>query len=1023
LRKHHTLFTDFNKLLKVKSYLCCALKEPMKYLIALAALFAFGTSKSQAYWQQEVNYTIRVTLDDRSHMLRGQETFEYVNNSPDALDFLYIHLWPNAYSSSETALARQLYQNGEKLLAFGPDSIKGYIDSLSFTVNGQGAMLSLDENNPDIAKLLLPQPLPSGGRITVATPFRVKIPSGEISRLGHIGQSYQITQWYPKPAVYDKNGWNQMPYLNQGEFYSEYGSFDVSITLPKNYVVGATGDLQTQSEMDFLDDLAQNTAQKLSGSGIDKASRSFPPSDPAMKTIRYKQSKVHDFAWFADKRYLVLKGEVELPESKRKVTSWAMFTPKNAELWKGSVEYINDATFWYSKWNGDYPYDQVTAVDGTISAGGGMEYPNVTVIGNCSSAMELEIVIVHEVGHNWFYGILGSNERVHGWMDEGMNTLNELRYVYTKYPENEQLSQMVLGGRFHFEDLSHYDQGDYSFRLLAGLGEDQPVETHSADFTSANYGIVMYQKTGLVFNYLKQYLGDATFDGAMHNYYETWKFRHPQPEDMKQSLERSTGRDLGWLFGDLIQTTDHIDYGISHVRQENGKTIVGLKNSGQVNGPVEIGGYRNGELVQTVWAEPFEKRSQIALQDGLDEVRLNPSGRIPELRRQNDYWKSAGLIGRWEKPQLEFLIGDPEPARNNLFWSPVFGANVYDKFMLGAALHNFTVPGRPFQFLLAPMYSFGGQRISGISEFAWTFLPSRNIRLSRFGLSLKSFKETDLTAKRNDGYYYAIMPYWFAKLGDRKAATPFSHTLLVQTMLRVDKADRFRHEQLGGYVKYDMAYRRADHRLNVSLRTDYLVADLDTKDQLGRSSAEVTYRYKYMKNEQEKWLELRAYAGKNWLFDFGAMTNPYRYCLNLSGADGTQDLFLEDYFFGRTETKGFLSQQRLENMGGFKSPTNIGTNSDWVAAANFYMQLPALPKVVGIFADAGIYPNGLNGKATGAYDAGVALRFGTFFGLYFPVISSQNMEDLYPSKNYTTRIRMTLKLNPVNKPLRLGNLF
>ena len=172
----------------------------------------------------------------------------------------------------------------------------------------------------------------------VSTPFKVKIPSGAISRLGHVGQSFQITQWYPKPAVYDKDGWHEMPYLGQGEFYSEYGSFDVSITLSKNYVVGATGDLQTESEIAFLNSLSEETNEAIKeGSNyrsIDGVSNpnDFPESSSEFKTIRYTQSNVHDFAWFADKRFSVLKSEVELPHSKKMVTSWAMYTPKNADL-------------------------------------------------------------------------------------------------------------------------------------------------------------------------------------------------------------------------------------------------------------------------------------------------------------------------------------------------------------------------------------------------------------------------------------------------------------------------------------------------------------------------------------------------------------------------------------------------------------------------------------------------------------------------------------------------------------------
>ena len=273
-----------------------------KYILSFL-FFAAVTlhSTAQTYWQQEVNYTISVKLDDKNHVLHGQESFVYVNNSPQTLDFLYIHLWPNAYRNGETALGKQQYNTGEQELTFGADSIKGSIDSLNFTVNGASAFFEYDPNNPDIAKLFLAQPLVSGGKITVATPFKVKIPSGEISRLGHIGQSYQITQWYPKPAVYGKNGWNQIPYLNQGEFYSEYGSFDVSITLPKNYVVGATGDLQTQSEIDFLNQKASQSADNIKTALQQKqgprGKTDFPSSDSEWKTIRYTQKDVHDFAW------------------------------------------------------------------------------------------------------------------------------------------------------------------------------------------------------------------------------------------------------------------------------------------------------------------------------------------------------------------------------------------------------------------------------------------------------------------------------------------------------------------------------------------------------------------------------------------------------------------------------------------------------------------------------------------------------------------------------------------------------
>ncbi|MEY3200430.1 MAG: hypothetical protein RJA13_2388, partial [Bacteroidota bacterium] len=224
------------------------------YIFALMAALS-NTAFAQNYWQQEVNYTIKVKLNDENHTLSAFEEFEYINNSPNSLDSIYIHLWPNAYRNGKTALAKQQYKDGKTILKFGENKLNakqdlGGIDSLDFKVNGKTVSLDFkvngktvnweyDKKHIDICVLYLSSPLKSGERISISTPFKVKIPSGEISRLGHIDQSYQITQWYPKPAVYDKNGWHPIPYLNQGEFYSEFGSFDVTITLPENYVVGA----------------------------------------------------------------------------------------------------------------------------------------------------------------------------------------------------------------------------------------------------------------------------------------------------------------------------------------------------------------------------------------------------------------------------------------------------------------------------------------------------------------------------------------------------------------------------------------------------------------------------------------------------------------------------------------------------------------------------------------------------------------------------------------------------------------
>ncbi|MBT6438581.1 MAG: hypothetical protein HOK72_02675, partial [Flavobacteriales bacterium] len=238
----------------------------LRISIALViTLVSFISIAQEDYWQQEVNYTIDVKLNDKSHELNGYETMQYINNSPDELDFIYIHLWPNAYKNDESAMAKQLYENGELDFYYSEDKDRGFIDSLNFEIDGKTVKWKIDSTHVDIAKLYLNSPLKSGEKISITTPFHVKIPLGIYSRLGHMGESYQITQWYPKPAVYDKNGWNQMPYLTQGEFYSEFGSFDVSITLPENYVLGATGDMvDGEEELAWLNEKVLLTEAKTS---------------------------------------------------------------------------------------------------------------------------------------------------------------------------------------------------------------------------------------------------------------------------------------------------------------------------------------------------------------------------------------------------------------------------------------------------------------------------------------------------------------------------------------------------------------------------------------------------------------------------------------------------------------------------------------------------------------------------------------------------------------------------------------
>ncbi|HEX2627631.1 MAG TPA: M1 family metallopeptidase, partial [Chitinophagaceae bacterium] len=406
------------------------MKKTLFIFLSHCLLLAAIAQPAADYWQQQVNYSIDVALNDNNHTLKGNVTMEYSNNSPDKLTFIWFHLWPNAYKNESTAYAKQVFRDAEGKKRWKEMKDKGYIDGLDFTVDGVKAKVEPDPQNIDIIKVLLPNPLEHGQKAIIKTPFFVKIPTYS-SRSGHLDQSYIICQWFPKPAVYDRKGWHPIPYLDQGEFYSEFGSFDVKITVPSAYVVGATGMMQNADEFAKYKELgkANNTNEK--------STRYTAINSSPTKTLQYKGDNMHDFAWFADKDFIIRYDTAQLASGT--VIDVFTYSYENGNKhWSKSVGYVEDAIRNYSNWIGEYPYPIAQAVEGPKNVmSGGMEYPTITLITSPDAdEPRLDGVIAHEVGHNWFYGILGSNEREHAWMDEGVNTYFQFRYEAMKYRAN-----------------------------------------------------------------------------------------------------------------------------------------------------------------------------------------------------------------------------------------------------------------------------------------------------------------------------------------------------------------------------------------------------------------------------------------------------------------------------------------------------------------------------------------------------------------------------------------------------------
>ena len=968
----------------------------------LFILFSFSFF-AQDYFQQRVDYSIDVKLDDINHYLHGHESITYQNNSPQLLNELYFHLWPNAYKDNSSALNEQKLKSNDFDFHFSKLSDRGFIDSLAFTQDGIALEYELTED-PDIIRLVLNKPILSTESSVIATPFRVKIPDGRFSRFGHTKQAYYVTQWYPKPAVFDNQGWHSMPYLDQGEFYSEYGSFDVRITLPSNYIVGATGDLQNEEEVSFLKNKAANDLEI--DFTISQKDQDIP-SSTELKTLRYTQKNVHDFAWFADKNFFVHHDKVELPNSKDSVDVWAMFTRANGELWDQiAIEALKDGIYYYSLWNGDYPYSQCTAIDGTIAAGGGMEYPNITIIGNSSDKNDLERVIVHEVGHNWFYGVLGSNERDFPWMDEGINSYYEHRYFEEKYPDQDITLNFGIPLPLSDKKLS-----DLSYFLGQSRNSEQPIQAPSDEYSSINYGTIVYEKASFAMHYLAAYLGQEEFDRCMKNYFELWKFKHPKPQDLWAVFEESTTKDVTWFFEKMLHFTAPIDHRICG-RSKKERNEVVVRNMGKFPSPIPVTTYKDGKEVETKWTKAFEDRDTVRFDSAdFDEIRIDGDFDILQANRKNDRWKDERLFNNWETLRLSFVPFLRERRNSKIGILPILGRNSNDGYMLGGNISNIEVLKKRWEFDFLPMYGFRSENLTGYAKINanlrtdWGPLKFTEIfsRASSF-----SFKHTDTEKfkfkKWAAGFELEFRPRVLKKNNQYRFKYEFFRIENDYAIneIRVDENGElfdytFDRSRIRTYHDFLLTYQDNNTLLRNQTKLNFRLAEDHRRISLDHLS-----RVFYQKNRV---VDLRFFVAS--LFGQVERTSERLFLTGLNSQlnqdvqirdfvddtfrSGGQDYIYEEVLLSRSDSVGLWSNQLFMGQGAFKVPI-IGQSDDWLLATNVSFELP-LPVNLGLFASWGWVPelrsiSGNFEEETVLYqEYGIQLTIlRDYFTVYFPLL-------------------------------------
>ena len=960
-------------------------------------------TSAQDYFQQEINYNIHVTLHDKNHELNGFEFVKYLNNSPDTLRFLYFHLWPNAYSNNKTELAKQILRFNGKTKLFNDPELRGYIDSLGFKADDKDVQWNLLPGFPDICKIILNKPLKHGDSICITTPFHVKIPKGLISLLGHIGESYQISQWYPKPAVYDRAGWHQMPYLDQGEFYSEFGSFDVSITLPDNYIVGATGNLLNEEEVKRLNSLSEDTsASQIQG----YKETGFPSSSKQMKTLRFTMNQIHDFAWFADKRFHVRKGKVRLPDSGKEVTIWALFTNEAAGLWRNAISYESNAIRSFSKWIGDYPYDHYTAVQCNLSSGDGMEYPGLSVIGHANDGYSLDRVIAHEICHNWFYSSLGSDERRFPFMDESITSAYESRYMDEKYP-GKKLWEVYFKNRkiakfLQLDKMPVARMQELDWLAQARNNMEQPINLASPDFTPENYNIMIYNKAAQGFNYLRSYMGDSLFDSTMHDYYRKWMFKHPQPDDLRAIFQSHTNKDLTWFFDDFLGTVKRLDYKI--IRLTNQKLLI--KNKGELKGPLMIAGMIGDSICSKKWEDGFDGKKWINIPENYySEIKIDPEHKMPELFRLNDNIRTSGIFRRADPVQIRYLYTVEDPDKRSLIFIPAFDWNRANGFMAGVALESGTLIPKPVEYFAMPFYAFRVPGFAGYGKISFNIAPYNNlIRVATFTLEGEQFG-----GPGNQNYHKMKaginLNFRSDKMINNFNQSVFGYYLGASDLGQIELQSQ---EKIRSYLQLGYELERTG-----MINPFKIIVSCESGNSYQKTSLEFNYKYCY--NSKNSGLEIRLFTGS-----MLNNSNPNSfYSFSAGGRSGPEEYLYQGFYpdrFGESP-KSFWSRQMTLSEGGLVSPVTDSLGySRWLCSLTLTSSLPGKVSWIPVKPFANLLLNDHSGgtinKSVFFFEAGFKAGLWNFFEIYFPFIVSDNVSAIAGS--FKDRIRFIFKLDMLN---------
>ena len=593
-----------------------------------------GGEPGPAYWQQEADYRIDVELIPSEDRVRGRETIHYVNNSPDDLPFVWVQLEQNLFAPDSRGA---LVNSGSRWRGFFPEGGL-QLEGVEVVQGGERYVPQVTVDGTRM-RVDLARPLaPAGGDLDLDVSWTFVVPEYGADRMGRYpaerGTVYELAQWYPRMYVYDDvEGWNPLPYLGQGEFYLEYGDFEVAITAPRDHVVVAGGELQNPEEVLTPTQLeryrrAQGSDSTVVILGPDEVGRpGSRPEGQGPLTWRYRLENARDFSWAASSAFIwdaagwngVLLQSAYPHEG---------LGNDEAPGWERSTEYLLHTIPYYSETWFRFPYPSAVNVAGVV---GGMEYPGIVFCGVGARGQGLFGVTDHEFGHSWFPMIVGSDERRYAWMDEGFNTFIN-----------------------HYSNLAFYGAGASRTQRTSGAFiaqqmqspiADQPIMTAPDVLRREGLGFMAYRKPGYGLILLREVvLGPERFDAAFRSYIDEWAYRHPQPADFMRHIDQVSGEDLDWFWRGWFWTSEVLDQAVVAVEETETGTEIRLRNEAGLVMPVllhlqfEDGSVLDRTLPVEIWMRGDDYTFTLD-QKGVAQVFLDPEYMLPDVDRDNNEWK------------------------------------------------------------------------------------------------------------------------------------------------------------------------------------------------------------------------------------------------------------------------------------------------------------------------------------------------------------------------------------------------